>query len=343
MSKRVSIKDIAELAGVSHSTVSRALHGRGRMSDETRTRIVALAEDVGYTPDALARGLVRGETHTVGVVVTTIADPFVVQIVDGIEDAAQEAGYSVFLSASHSDPEREISVVETFRQRRVDAVIVTSSRVGALYSDILRDFGAPIVLINNMQEGKYLFSVAADDVSGAQMAVEHLLALGHRRIGYIGSAERPISSQRRWQGVLQAFSQFGIDPIPELTVAPQEETDLEVGRSGLVELLAHAPSAIFVYNDMTAIGVMLAAREREIDIPRQLSLVGFDDIQAARFVTPALTTIQQPRKAMGRAAMEMTLSLLQGEEASNISMACRLVQRDSVVRNLAKSDAILTA
>jgi DNA-binding LacI/PurR family transcriptional regulator len=100
------------------------------MSDETRSRIIALAEDVGYTPDALARGLVSGETHTVGVVVTTIADPFVVQIVDGIESVAHGAGYSVFLSASHNDPEREISVVETFRQRRVDAVIITASRVG---------------------------------------------------------------------------------------------------------------------------------------------------------------------------------------------------------------------
>ena len=330
MSKRVSIKDIAELAGVSHSTVSRALHGRGRMSDETRSRIIALAEDVGYTPDALARGLVRGETYTVGVVVTTIADPFVVQIVDGIESVAHQAGYSVFLSASHNDPEREISVVEVFRQRRVDAVIVTSSRVGALYADILEDFGAPIVLINNMQEGKYLFSVAADDVGGAQMAVEHLLALGHRRIGYVGSVERPISSNRRWQGVLQAFLRFGIEPIPGLKVAPHGYTDLEVGRRGLVELLAHAPSAVFVYNDMTAIGVMLEARERKINIPRELSLVGFDDIQAARFVTPALTTIRQPRKAMGRAAMEMTLSLLQGEEASNITMTCRLVERDSV-------------
>lgn len=330
MSKRVSIKDIAELAGVSHSTVSRALHGRGRMSDETRNRIIALAKDLGYTPDVLARSLVRGETRTVGVVVTTIADPFVVQIVDGIESVAHEAGYSVFLSASHNDPDREISVVETFRQRRVDAVIVTSSRVGALYADILEDFGAPIVLINNMHESKYLYSVSADDVGGAQMAVEHLLASGHRRIGYIGSTERPISSQRRQQGYLQAHERFGIAPSPALQVAPPAGTDLEVGRRGLVELLDRGVSAIFVYNDVTAIGVMLEAREKEIDIPRQLSLVGFDDIQAAQFVTPTLTTIHQPREAMGRAAMEMALTLLQGEAARNISLACRLVKRDSV-------------
>ncbi|HEY54398.1 MAG TPA: LacI family transcriptional regulator [Caldilineae bacterium] len=330
MSKRVSIKDIAELAGVSHSTVSRALHGRGRMSEETRMRIIALAEDVGYTPDALARGLVSGETRTIGVVVTTIADPFVVQIVDGIESVAQEAGYSVFLSASHNDPDREMAVVETFRQRRVDAVIVTASRVGALYADILEDFGAPIVLINNMHASKYLYSVSADDVSGAQMAVEYLLAKGHQRIAYIGSAERPLSSQRRWRGYLQAHKRFGIVPAAALRVEPLAETDREVGRMGLVELLDQAPSAIFTYNDMTAIGVMLEARARKVDIPRQLSLVGFDDIQATQFVMPALTTIHQPRAAMGKAAMEMALSLLHGKDASNISLACHLVERDSV-------------
>jgi len=332
LSKRVSIKDIAEIAGVSHSTVSRALHGRGRMSDETRSRIIALADDVGYTPDALARSLVRGETRTIGVVVTTIADPFVVQIVDGIEEVAQKAGYSVLLSASNNDPAREISVVETFRERRVDAVIVTSSRVGALYADILEDFGAPIVLINNMQEGKYLYSISADDVSGAQMAVECLLGLGHRRIGYIGSSERPISTQRRWQGYLQAFAKSdGL--IPELMVVPKADTDLEVGRRGLAELLVYAPSAILAYNDMTAFGVMLAAREHSIQIPHQISLVGFDDIQTTEYVTPTLTTIHQPRRTMGREAMEMALALLREEEVSNLTVACRLVERDSVTRH----------
>jgi len=337
MSKRVSIKDIAELAGVSHSTVSRALHGRGRMSEETRSRILALVEEVGYTPDALARSLVSGDTHTIGVVVTSIADPFVVQIVDGIEDIAQKAGYSVLLSASNNDPVREIAVVETFRERRVDAVIVTSSRIGALYADILDDFGAPIVLINNMQQGKYVFSVSTDDVGGAQMAVEYLLKLGHRRIGYIGSSDRPISSQRRWQGSCQAFAELGY-PVPGLRVEPEGETDLAVGSKGLAELMIHDPSAIFAYNDMTAFGVMLAAREMGIDIPRQLSLVGFDDIQVAEFVTPTLTTIHQPRKSMGRAAMEMTLALLRGEDVGNINMACKLVERESVINHLEEID-----
>ena len=330
MTKRVSIKDIAEVVGVSHSTVSRALHGRGRMSDETRRQILETAKELGYTPDARARSLVQGTTRTVGVVVTSIADPFVIDIVAGIEDVTQKAGYSVFLSASHKDPVREMAVVETFRERRVDAVIVTASRVGNLYADLLEDFGAPIVLINNMQEGRYLHSVSADDVAGAQMAVESLLAWGHRRIGFIGSGERSVSSQRRWRGYCQAFLARGLEPPTGLKTTPEVETDLEAGRRGLTALLPHGPTAIFAYNDLTAIGVMLAARELRLAIPEQLSLVGFDDIQAAQFVTPPLTTVRQPRKAMGRAAMEMALALLQDEEPRNILFPCHLVQRESV-------------
>ena len=329
MTKRVSIKDIAEVAGVSHSTVSRAIHGTGRMSEATRTRILTLAEEMGYTPDALARSLVRGQTSTIGVVVTTIADPFVVQIVSGIEDLAQEAGYSVFLSSSHMDPDREIAVVEMFQQRRVDAVIVSASRVGSLYSDSLQRFGVPIVLINNQADGEYLHSVSADDVTGARLAVEHLLELGHRRIAYIGSASRPISNERRLGGYRQALAAYGLEPMPGLEVSPGVGSDLEVGRRGLVELLPHEPTAIFTYNDVTAIGVMLEAREQGIDIPGRLSLIGFDDIETAQFVSPPLTTIRQPREAMGRAAMEMVLALLNGEETGDRILPCELIVRQS--------------
>jgi len=325
--KQVSIRDIAAAAGVSHSTVSRALHGRGRMSEATRTHILGLAEQLGYTPDAQARSLVSGETRTIGVVVTTIADPFVVQIVDGIEAVAQAAGYSLFLSASHAQPEREMTVVETFRQRRVDAVIITASRVGKLYSEHLQRFGVPIVLINNMQEGPYLYSISADDVTGAQMATTHLLGLGHRRIAYIGSPSRAISSERRRRGYRLALQAQEIRPEAGLEVLPEGADDIAVGRAALTALLPLQPTAIFAYNDLTAIGVLLAARDLGIAIPTQLSLVGFDDIDAAAFVTPPLTTVQQPRRAMGEAAMTMVLKLLAGEEASDQRLPCTFIPR----------------
>ena len=329
MPSPVSIKDLAAAAGVSHSTVSRAIRGTGRVNANTRARILTLARDMGYYPNEAARSLVIGRTHTIGVVVTSIGDPFVTQVVNGIEDAAHEAGYSVFLSSSRNVADREMEVVRVFRQRRVDAVIVTSSRVGGLYGDALAEFGVPIVLINSQHEGRYLYSIAVDDTQGAGLAVEHLLQLGHRRIGYIGSEARPVSCKQRKAGYQEALMRRGLALDPSLSVLPQAASDLEVGHLGLQMLLPASPSAIFAYNDVIAIGALLEARKRGIAIPDQISLVGFDDIEATEFVTPTLTTVRQPRATMGRAAMEMVLALLKGDEVDNQRLPGELVVRDS--------------
>ncbi|HHB90231.1 MAG TPA: LacI family transcriptional regulator [Anaerolineae bacterium] len=329
MKNRVSIKDIAQLAGVSHSTVSRALQGTGRMSEETRERILTIAEELGYTPDALAQSLVRGRTKTVGVVVTTIADPFVAGIIDGIEQVAGDAGYTVILGASHMDPEREMAVVENLRQRRVDAVIVTASRVGSHYTEHLQRFGVPIVLVNNMVEGEYLYAIACDQREGARCATRHLLELGHKRIAYVGSPFREHSSQERQQGYEDALHEAGVTPDPSLISTPPLTQDVAVGRRAFQELWPQRPTAIFAYNDLTAIGIMLAAREMRVRIPQDISLVGFDDIEVTEYVTPPLTTVHQPRQAMGRAAMEMALGLLHDERVQNQRLACRLVVRAS--------------
>ncbi len=332
MKTRVSIKDIAAQAGVSHSTVSRALQGTGRMSEETRARILALAEEMGYTPDALAQSLVRGRTKTVGVVVTTIADPFVAGIIDGIEEVAGRAGYTVLLAASHMDPEREMQVVENLHQRRVDAVIVTASRVGSHYSEHLQRFGVPIVLVNNMMEGEYLYAITCDQETGARLATEHLLALGHRRIAYVGSSTREHSSHLRERGYRMALQDAGVTMDPDLVYMPSQDQDVAVGKQALAHLWPLHPTAIFAYNDLTAIGVMIAARERGIRIPQDLSIVGFDDIEATQFVCPPLTTVRQPREAMGRAAMQMTLDLLHNKHIQNRSLTCKLVERASTAR-----------
>jgi len=183
----ISIKDIAKAAGVSHSTVSRALSGSPLVSSGTRARIQDLAVEMGYSPDAQARGLVTGQTRTIGVVVTTIADPFNAEVMQGIESTAQEYGFSVILSSSNYEPEREIAAVEMLRSKRVDAVIVASSRIGALYLDHLQRSGVPLVLINNHREdgGGYIYSVGVDNVHGGCLATRHLLEQGHHRIAYV--------------------------------------------------------------------------------------------------------------------------------------------------------------
>ncbi len=328
----VTIKDIAKVAGVSHTTVSRALKGHAAISTQTTARIQILADEMGYTPSAVAQSLLSQRTHTIGMVITTTADPFPVNIVGGVEEVAQAAGYSVFLSSSHNNPEQEMAVVETFHRRRVDAIIVTSSRLGSVYSSELDRIEVPIVLINNQEEGEYLHSVTVDDVQSAQTAVEHLLGLGHRRIGYVGAANRPKSNRRRVMGYEAALIAAGVPLDPSLVIAPVDETDVDQGRKGLDCLLQAGATAAFCYNDRTAIGVLIECRQRNISVPEQLSIVGFDDIEIASYVTPPLTTIHQPRYQLGKLAMQMVLDLLDGKSVQDKVLNCNVVVRQSTAR-----------
>jgi LacI family transcriptional regulator/LacI family repressor for deo operon, udp, cdd, tsx, nupC, and nupG len=325
----VTIKDIAKAAGVSHTTVSRALNGNPAISAETTTRIRNLAQQMGYTPSAVAQSLLSQQTWTIGMVITTIADPFVAQVVQGVEQVAQAADYSVFLTSSHNNPQQELAVVETLQRRRVDAIIVTSSRVGSLYSSQLDQIQVPIVLINNQEEGEYLRSVAVDDEQGSQLAVEHLIALGHRRIGYIGTNNRPGSNRRRIAGYKAALRAADIDFDPDFIINPTAQADLDRGQAGLSLYHSLRATAIFCYNDLMAIGLLMACRQHGVVVPDHLSVVGFDDIEAAQYVSPPLTTVSQPRLKLGQLAMKMTLDLLGKEDVHDLVLACELVVRKS--------------
>ena len=333
---RVSIKDIARAADVSHSTVSRALSDSPLVNAETKARIQQLAQEMGYSPDAQARSLVMGRTYTIGLVVTTITDPFFGQVVEAIENTALDHGYSVILATSRSEPDREIAAVEMMHSKRVDGVIVASSRVGALYQDHLEQLGVPIVLLNShsMQSGPYTFSISVDDRHGACQATEHLARLGHRRIAYVTGPADHSNNIERLAGYQQALAEAGIDPDPSLIVGGTGRTG--GGERALPRLMAldEPPSAVFCYNDMTAIGLMRGARRAGLSIPGELAVVGFDDIPFASFVNPSLTTIAQPKAEMGRQAMQMVLALVPDQDpkdsvVSNITLRGRLIVRES--------------
>ncbi len=330
----ISIKDIAKVAGVSHSTVSRALRDSPLISAETKALIQRLAHEMGYSPDAGAQSLVRGRSQTVGVVVTTIADPFIAQVVQGIEDAAHKDGYTVILCNSHSDPEREIGAVEVLRSKRVDGVIVTSSRVGALYLEHLERIGVPVVLINNHNErsGRYTFSVSVDNRHGGYLATEHLLELGHRRIAYITGPADHSDDLDRLAGYRQALDDGRISFDPALVLQG-------TGRAGggeqavpMLMSLAERPTAVFCYNDMTAIGLMRAASAAGLSVPGDLAVVGFDDIPFASYVRPPLTTVAQLKVEMGRWAVEMALALMATKDLAEGEFSNRIVKGQLVVR-----------
>ncbi len=331
---KVSIKDIAKAAGVSHPTVSRALRDSPLVNMHTKTRIKDLAREMGYCPDARARSLVTGRSYTVGVVVTTIADPFVAEVVQGIESTAHDNGYTVILSSSNSEPEREIAAVEMLRVKRVDGVIVTSSRIGALYLEHLERIGVPVVLINNHNEqsGHYTYTVTVDNRHGSYLATKYLIQIGHCRIAYITGPADHSSDADRMAGYRQALRKNSIPYDPTLVVPGDgRPTGGTRALRTLIEM-RQPPSAVFCYNDMTAIGVLRAAQEANISIPGDLAVVGFDDIPFASFVYPPLTTIIQPKQEMGRLAMEMTLKLTEAEDPAKLSLTDIMVEGELVVR-----------
>ncbi|GHO46109.1 LacI family DNA-binding transcriptional regulator [Ktedonospora formicarum] len=334
--QEVSIADIARVAGVSHTTVSRALNKNPLISVETRERIQKLALEMGYTPNAIAQSLQTRQSRTIGLVVTSIADPFFGDVVKGVEEVARAANFSVLLSASYNDPDQTVAIIENYQRRRVDAILVASSRIATNHSHHIPQIHIPTVLINSQGElqARQLRRVSVDDRQGAQLAVQHLLQLGHRTIGYLGSKGRPGSNQQRLQGYRDALAEVGIEEQAGWVVqspcdeASQDE-DMNAGRSALPALLTAGVTAIFCYNDMIAIGLLRACRERGIEVPQALSIIGFDDIQIASCMTPPLTTIHQPRVELGRLAAQVTLDLLNGHEGDDHCLSPSLVLRDS--------------
>lgn len=327
----VSIKDIARRAGVSHSTVSRALTDSPLVNAQTKVYIQQLAQEMGYTPSAVARAMLTRHTGTVGVVVTSIADPFVAEVVRGIEETALDCGYNILLCNSDDDPGREIAAVRALRVKWVDAVIVTASRVGSFYAE-LTEIHVPVVLINNQQPGEYSFSVRNDDFIGGRLVGEYLLGLGHRRIAYISGREMATSSQLRLEGCQSVLHEARVEIPPQWIISGDgRPTGGERAVGPLFEQTPH-PTAIFCYNDQTAMGALRALKARGLRVPQDMSVAGYDDIAAASYLDPPLTTVAQAKYELGQQAFEMVLALIRGEQVQDVLLKPELVVRSSCIQ-----------
>ncbi len=334
--RRITSYDVAKAAGVSQTTVSFVLNqvAEANISEETRQRVMAAADELGYVPDAAAQALVRGRTQIIGVVVTTLEDPFIGALVQTIESAAYDQGYVVILTSSNDIPEREVAAARMLQSRRVDGVIVASSRASALYEGQLEQPRVPVVAINRLTEpgDQRVFSVGVDNRHGGNIATAHLIQKGHRRIAYVASPPDRSDNRERMAGYRQALADAGIAYSPSLVVQGTGDTD--GGCRALPALLSldEPPSAVFCYNDLTAIGLVDAARRAGLALPQDLAVVGFDDIAFAQFCHPPLTTIAQPIGEMGTKAIELLLALL-SEDAQSIASGSNVtIQGQLVVR-----------
>ena len=323
----VSIKDIAKEAGVSPSTVSRALNDHPHIRDETKLLIHDLAKQMGYVPSVLARSLVAKRTATIGVAITDLADPYYARLMLGIEVAAAAEHYQVVLSSYYRNAARELAIVRDFHMRRMDGIIITGSETEEVYQAAENHFFMPIVLVNRPN---YPYSVSVDRLQGAQAIVEHLIQLGHCRIAHITEGAKYRAKSRRLQGYLAALAKHQLKVDDELVV------DGDGGISGGIQAvprlfdLADPPTAIFCFNDMTAIGAINALRQRRCDVPGDISVAGYDDLEMATYFHPALTTVRQQTYQLGQGAVNMLLKLIKGEDTvSPVMMAPELVIRQS--------------
>jgi LacI family transcriptional regulator/LacI family repressor for deo operon, udp, cdd, tsx, nupC, and nupG len=315
----ITIKDIADKAGVAHSTVSRALHGHPAISPETTARVRQIAETLGYVPSAVARGLKTSRSNALGVIISRIDDPFFSEILQGIEDEAQVAGYSLFVAASQRDFERVQGIVQSMRERRVDGVIVCSGRLSAEHGRQLQQIGIPIIAIDNQALEDHEYSITHDHLYGSCQLTQHLINLGHKKIGYLGNKRSGRTTQERLNGFRKSMELAHYQILPKYIYQGsngQPEGGIE-GANYYIGL-QDIPSAIVCYNDMMAIGVLHKFQSSGFHIPEDCSIVGFDNISFSAFTNPPLTTFEQPKYEIGFEAARMMMSLLENGNTQTI-------------------------
>jgi DNA-binding LacI/PurR family transcriptional regulator len=303
---------VAEQAGVSVKTVSRVINKQGEISDETRSRVSKVIEQLGYRPNTLARGLVSGKSATVALIIPQISDPFFPEVMQGVEAVARLHGYNVFLCNTEDDPEQELEYVNLLAGKRVDGVILCGSRLTAEQLEKVARQHRVSILSSRNPPGSALISIPGD--RGLYLTTQHLAQLGHRRIGHLGSGTA--DEHERLVGYERAMEEAGLSIDPRW-VERMPRVTIETSYVAAKRLLNASPelSAISCYNDLAAVGVLQAAAELGRRVPDDLAVTGFDDIPLASLVSPSLTTIHVPRYQLGQRVMELLLRVINANGA----------------------------
>lgn len=306
--KRLTLRDLAKHAEVSPATVSLVLRKSPLVADGTRQRVLESMRALGYVYNRGAASLRTQRTHTVGVAINELVNPYFSELTAAIERALTKVGRTVFLSNSDEDPARQDQFIETMREYNADGLIVcpaAGSDPSALRR--LRDYGVPCVLISRNLPGSGLDYAGNDHRRGMFLATEHLISLGHRRIAMIGGNDRTSTGMERREGYQQALKAYGIDTDPTLLV-PSKVTRSDAA-DAIKTLIGRRrpPTACVCFNDVLAFGVMLGLRQLGLEAGRDFAVVGCDDLVEAALWTPALTTVRIQHRAMGEAAAQLLL------------------------------------
>ncbi|MCD1243257.1 substrate-binding domain-containing protein [Vibrio cholerae] len=328
-----TMKDIARLAGVSTSTVSHVINKSRFVSDEIAERVNNAAQQLNYAPSALARSLKMNRTKTIGMLVTTSTNPFFGEVVKGVERSCYHQGYNLILCNTEGDNQRMKASINTLLQKRVDGLLLMCSTLEGERLDVFDRY--PDIPIVVMDWGPILFAsdkIQDNSLQGGYMAAKHLIECGHKEIGCITGPLIRHQAQMRYEGYKRALAEAGIAINPDWIM--ESDFECEGGYQAFEKLYQRGklPSALFVSNDMMAMGVIQAASQRGLRVPDDLSLIGYDDVHIAKFMTPALTTIHQPKYRLGKAAVDTLLYRLENPDttAQVVQLEPTLVVRNSV-------------
>lgn len=332
---KISIKDVARRAGCSNATASYALNDSGRVAKQTREKVLKAANELGFIPDHSAIRLRTGRSNLIGAIINDINNPFFAELVSEFEVEAWNAGFLTVLATSQDDPERQRHIIESMVSQGVAGVVI--SPVHGSDVDVLRPFrqrSIPYLVCVRDIDDKDAGLVAADDFRAGVIAGRHALAMGHRRIAFVGGYEHTATWQRRVAGIHEAIVESGRESVT-VDVYPGSEGP-EYGAKVVHSLVGNdaAPTLIVGLNDDTAIGAYLAARELGLGIGRQLSVIGFDNIPQSASLSPAMTTVELFPRTMGRRCAEQLTRILGGgqNEAEAIKISPVLVERGSVAQ-----------
>ena len=330
MTRKVTIRDLAEAAGVSVTTVSQILNGKGeRFSIETRQRVHQLQEDLGYVPDFNARNLIMKSAQTIGVLVPNLGNPFFSMFIRGVQQTSRERHFIPLIFGANHDEQLESYYLQELIKRAVDGLIIASASItGEAIDNILKKNGIPYLLIDQ-NGGPSVDRIRVDDEQGGQLAARHLLTLGHQRIVVV-MPEHPTQNLRiRLAGFKAQLVDQQI-PLADSAVITSPMTKLG-GYQETAAVLAQHPTAVFAINDETALGLMRGLHEQGVRVPDDISVLGYDDIDLDEYVVPKLTTIHQPVVTMGQQAPELLINRVQNQRqpAQKVDLPVVLKQRES--------------
>lgn len=328
----VRIKDVAKLAGVSTATVSHVINKTRFVSDQTKRRVLGAIESVGYTPNIYARNLASGQSRTLGLIISDITNPFFPDVVKSVQEKALELGYDVIVLNTNYNPQRDASYVQRLLELRVRGVMILTTEMDLSTVERLSSRKITVVFLDIGKVGPHTSNIRVNYEKGVHQAVEHLLELGHRHIAFISGPAHFKSARIRRQAFLRTMKKYRASLHAE-PVIYEGDFKLESGQRAVKELLAskHRPTAIIAANDLMALGVLRELGRAGLQVPKDVSVIGCDDIWLARLTDPQLTTIMIPRAEIGNAAVEAVLrnNSAKGQAGREIRIPTQLLVRES--------------